>query len=52
MMRPHRLARLISKVTQREMTEDFAVEVLRGVFRENALKVFPALCSTCYNVKN
>jgi len=36
---------LADKVARREMTEDFAAEVLRGVFRENALKVFPALCS-------
>ena len=34
---------LADKVAGREMTEDFAVEVLRGVFRENALRVYPAL---------
>jgi len=34
---------LADKVAGREMTEDFAVEVLHGVFRENALKVFPVL---------
>jgi len=36
---------LADKVAQREMTEDFAVEVLHGVFRENALKAFPAIRS-------